>query len=88
MSTLVTLSPAIYPPGCLREAAAAYAVLCSVNVVGETPTGYSVEISGSVAVTDENQLANEFLNYLLDLSLEQHLAEFQGIDGTDSVSAA
>ena len=88
MSTRVALSSAIYPTECLREASAAYRGLCSVKIVGEAPTGYGIEISRSADVADEKQLVNEFLNYLLDLSLEKHLADFQECDGTDRVPTA
>lgn len=88
MSNRVMLSSAIYPPECLQGAIAAYEGLCSVRVVGEAPAGYSIEICRSADVADEKQLINEFLNYLLDLSLERHLAESQGSDGTDRVSTA
>jgi hypothetical protein len=77
MSAIFTLSSAIYPPACFHEAAAAYQGLCQVKIVGETLTGYAVEIRWSAGVSDEEQLRNEFLNYLLDLSLEKHLAELQ-----------
>lgn len=88
MNTRLALSSMIYPPECLQEAAAAYEGLCSVRIISESSAGYSVEISRSADAADERQLVNEFLNYLLDLSLEKHLAEFQKADGTDRVSTA
>lgn len=83
MSTQVALSSAIYPPECLQEAVTAYQGLCSVKVVSETPSVYYVEIRQSSEMVDEKLLTNEFLNYLLDLSLEKHLAEFQQRYGTN-----
>ncbi|MDQ3803557.1 MAG: HxsD-like protein [Acidobacteriota bacterium] len=88
MNTQVALSSAIYPSECLRQAAAAYHGLCSVRIVKESPSGYSIEISRSADVADGEQLVNEFLNYLLDLSLEKYLSELQGADGTDRVQTA
>lgn len=88
MNARLLLSPAIYPPECLREAAAAYQGLCSVEVFGTSPAGYSIEITGSADVADGKQLLNEFLNYLLDLSLEKYLSEQQGCDGTNRVPTA
>lgn len=86
MSTRIALSSAIYPHECLHPVITAYQGLCSVRVLDETPTGYSIEISPEADLVDEKQLANEFLNYLLDLSLEKHLAEFQEDNGTDRLS--
>jgi len=88
MNARFEISSAIYPPECLREAAAAYQGLCSVTVIGESPAGYSIEISRAPDVVDDKQLVNEFLNYLLDLSLEKHLSEFQEGYGTDRVQTA
>jgi hypothetical protein len=88
MNTRIALASAIYPPECLRQAAAAYQGLCSVRIVDETPTAYSIEISRSGHIVDEKELINEFLNYLLDLSLENHFAESQKGDGTDRVSTS
>jgi len=88
MNTRLTLSSAIYPVECLREAAVAYQGLCSVEIIGESSTGYSIEIRRAVNIADGTQLVNEFLNYLLDLSLEKHLSAFQEGDGTDRVQTA
>lgn len=86
MSVTVELDCAIYPPACLREAVRAYQGLCSVRVVSKSRAAYSVEIIRSVETIDEEQAANEFLNYLLDLSLEKHLADFENSNGTDRIS--
>ncbi len=76
MSARVPLSKSIYPRRCVEEAAAAYSAICSVDVVGETPHALEVEISsiaGQSEMPDEGRITHEFLNYLLDLSLEYHL---------------
>jgi hypothetical protein len=76
MSVRVPLSKAIYPQECLEEAAAAYSAICSVQLIRETPHAREVEItpkSGHSERSDESRIAHEFLNYLLDLSLECHL---------------
>jgi len=76
MSVRFPLSKTIYPRRCIEEAAAAYSAICSVELTGETPHAHEVEIapiSGQVEQPDESKIANEFLNYLLDLSLEYHL---------------
>ena len=76
MSTRVQLSKSIYPRRCIEEAAAAYSAICSVEVVGETPHSLEIEISsvtGQSEVPNEGRVTHEFLNYLLDLSLDYHL---------------
>ncbi len=87
MSVTVELKPTIYPPECLREAITAYRGICSVRIISESPAEISVEISRSSEMLDEGQLAHEFLNYLLDLSLETHLAAFENSNGTDGIPA-
>jgi hypothetical protein len=76
MSVRAPLSKVIYPPECLEEASAAYSSICSVTIIGETSGGREIEITpvqGEAEQPDENRTAHEFLNYLLDLSLEYHL---------------
>jgi hypothetical protein len=76
MSVRVPLSKTIYPRECLEEAVAAYSAICSVEVAGETSGTREVEITsirGQVEQPDESRMVHEFLNYLLDLSLEYHL---------------
>lgn len=76
MSARVQLSKSIYPRRCVEGAAAAYAAICSVEVVGETSHALEVEISsiaGQSEMPDEGRIIHEFLNYLLDLSMEYHL---------------
>jgi hypothetical protein len=76
MSARVSLSKTIYPRQCIEEAAAAYSAVCSVEFVGETPHAFEVEITGGTGQadrSDEERTPHEFLNYLLDLSLEYHL---------------
>lgn len=76
MRARVPLSKSIYPRRCVEEAAAAYAAICSVEVVGETSHALEVEVSsvtGQSDMSDEGRITHEFLNYLLDLSLEHHL---------------
>jgi hypothetical protein len=76
VSACVSLSKSIYPRRCVEEAAVAYSTICSVDVVGETPHALEVEvksITGQSEVPDEGRITHEFLNYLLDLSLEYHL---------------
>lgn len=83
MSTKVTLAASIYPRDCLRSAATAFEGLCLARVVEESGGEYSVELSPASGDLDEKQLANEFLNYLLDLSAESYLDGNGGGRGTD-----
>jgi hypothetical protein len=68
------LSKKIYPPVCLEQAALAYSSLCSISVSQDTPVERYIEIEISAGVeAEETKVAREFLNYLLDLSLESYL---------------
>ncbi len=76
MSLRVPLSKTIYPLRCIEEAVAAYSAICSVELIGETSGAREVEITpvnGQAGWPEESRTAHEFLNYLLDLSLEHHL---------------
>lgn len=76
MSARVLLSKSIYPQQCLEDAIAAYSAVCSVRLINETTWAHEVEIRpihGQVERLDERRVGHEFLNYLLDLSLEYHL---------------
>jgi hypothetical protein len=83
VSTRVTLAASIYPRDCLRSAAAAFEELCSARMVEESGGEYSVELIPASGAIDEKQLANEFLNYLLDLSAESYLEGNGGGRGAD-----
>jgi hypothetical protein len=76
MSARVLLSKTVYPRQCLEDAIVAYSAICSVRLTGEDSGAREVEIipiQGQVEHSDENRMVHEFLNYLLDLSLEHHL---------------
>ena len=75
MSVRIRLSNRIYPRECLAEAIRSYAHLCSVGVCETTSSGCQIEITAEVNEhNSEAQLVRQFLNYLLELSLERHLA--------------
>jgi hypothetical protein len=68
------LSEAIYPRKCLDEAIAAYSGLCSVEVAEVSSEACIIEIKPKAEIEAEGtRIAYEFMNYLLDLSLESHL---------------
>lgn len=70
----LSLSSTIYPRQCLRETIAAFADYCSVNIVHEQDKSYAIEILPISPVSHEEVLTNEFLNYLLAVSIENHLS--------------
>jgi hypothetical protein len=73
MSVRVNLSPAIYPQVSVERAIHDYRDFCSVKVLTmDLDRSIAIEITAPVG-NDENQVVHEFLNYLLDLSLEKHL---------------
>ncbi len=74
MSVGVRLSKKIYPPACLEQAAQEYSSLCSITVSQDTEAERHIKIEISANVeAEEDKVAREFLNYVLDLSLESHL---------------
>ena len=70
----LSLSSTIYPRQCLAEPIAAFADFCSVNIGSEQKEGYAIEILPTSPVLNEEVLTNEFLNYLLAVSIENHLS--------------
>lgn len=69
----ISLSSVIYPPQCLGATITAFADFCSVRIVREQHQSYSIEISPVSPVSNDELLTHEFLNYLLALSIENHL---------------
>lgn len=69
----ISLSTTIYPIKCLERSAAAFADFCSVSVAHEQKRRYSIEILPHSSTADVELLSNEFLNYLLAVSIENHL---------------
>jgi len=85
MNSRFTLANSIYPRHCLEETQEAFAHLCSVKILQESPRACEIEIE---AVTDEvalSRITPEFLNYLLDLSAAYHLGLMKGQYGTNEV---
>ena len=74
MSLRFPLSTLIYPRECLETAISTYSALCSIDIADETQNGCHIEIeSKSPSQQSEDQLVHEFLNYLLDISIERNL---------------
>lgn len=74
MSIRLPLSALIYPRECVEQTISAYAQLCLVDVGEVTPTGCCIDIRPHPGIEwSEDRLACEFLNYLLDVSVEKHL---------------
>ncbi len=74
MTQRVSLAQGIYPIACLHKTMFAYREICSVSVQDFEEQGYVIEIERRSPEVDEHILSHEFLNYLLDLSLEHHLS--------------
>lgn len=63
----------IYPNSCVEAAAAAYAKFLKLDAVREADTlGFDVVVFPTFS-SKGTQLRREFLNYLLDLSIQHHL---------------
>ena len=76
MKIRVRLAEFIYPRACVDEAIGAYSGVCDTKVNETTDTGCWLEIMPlGVAAGDGDRAVHEFLNYLLDLSLERRLSE-------------
>jgi len=73
MSQQVTLAQDIYPMICLHEAILAYQEVCKVSVHHASEREYVIELEKRSSEVDERMFGHEFLNYLLDVSLEHHL---------------
>lgn len=74
MSIRILLSTRIYPGQCVDQAVLAYSNHFSVRVCNMTARERLIEISALEGSTiDEGKLTHEFLNYLLDVSVESHL---------------
>lgn len=74
MSVRVAMSPAIYDPECVDRATQAYSEVCCVRILERTPKRYCIEIEAIPGKADETRATREFLNYLLDLSVESFLS--------------
>ena len=72
MTLQANLSEAIYPRNCVESAAKAFANFGDVQISSESKGSLSVQISAS---TQETVLMHEFLNYLLNLSIETYLRD-------------
>ena len=70
----LSLSSTIYPRQCLAEPIAVFADFCSVDIGSEQKKSYAIEILPTSPVLNEEVLTNEFLNYLLAVSIENHLS--------------
>lgn len=75
MSVRLPLSAVIYPPECVEQAIVAYGDLCGIEVSEVTTEGCFIDVRmRSNDGLSEDLLVREFLNYLLDLSVENHLS--------------
>lgn len=78
MTSSFKLSTIIYPNACVVDAIAAYDHLCEFRVVERSERDCLLEVEFTSDRKEfQEQLGHEFLNYLLDLSLEHHLKKMQ-----------
>ena len=71
----ISLSSMIYPLRCLDETAPVFADFCSVTIGSEQNKGYSIEILPLSPAANDELVANEFLNYLLSVSITDYLID-------------
>ena len=72
MNAAVELSKAIYPEDCFTQATEAFKELGQVIISENSPVCYRIRFQESSGI-DPIIFHHEFLNYLLNLSLERHL---------------
>jgi hypothetical protein len=78
VSYKAVLASSIYPRTCLDEARTAWEALCSVTIFRDDPHACEIEINAIATDVTDEQAAREFLNYLLNLSIERHLVLGKG----------
>jgi hypothetical protein len=71
MTQQANLCEAIYPRDCVESTAKTFAAFGVVEVSSQTKGSISVQISAS----SETVLMHEFLNYVLNLSIEIYLRD-------------
>jgi len=71
----IPLSSMIYPLRCLDETVPAFGDFCSVTIGPELNKSYSIEILPLSPASNDELVANEFLNYLLSVSIRNHLLD-------------
>jgi hypothetical protein len=70
----VAFDPSIYPQNCLEAATVAYAEFLRLDpYLGKTGISVLDIVILPAFSSNETQLRREFLNYLLDLSVQHHL---------------
>jgi len=71
----ISLSSMIYPLRCLDETVTAFADFCSVAIGPVQNKSYSIEILPLSPAANDELVANEFLNYLLSVSIRDLLLD-------------
>ena len=71
----ISLSSMIYPVRCLEETVPAFLDFCSVAIGPEQNKNYSIEILPFAPAANDELVTNEFLNYLLSVSIRNHLLD-------------
>lgn len=74
MTSRLTLSALLYPFECIDQAITDYAQLGNLRIVERSTDSTLIEIEPkSDQHKFRSQLTHEFLNYVLDISLDHHL---------------
>ncbi len=72
------VSSEIYPRECVRAAIEAYNSHLSATIIYDNDAAIVVGLAPRTSDVDADTAAREFLNYLLDLSVRQHLGSNEG----------
>jgi len=72
MNNVIELSKAVYPEACFRQATEAFKEFGRVLISENAPVSYRIRFEELPGI-DHLKFRHEFLNYLLDVSLERHL---------------
>jgi hypothetical protein len=72
MNNAVELSKTVYPEACFHQATEAFKAFGRVLISDNAPLSYRIRFEELHGI-DPMKFRHEFLNYLLDLSLERHL---------------
>ena len=80
MTVRVPLSSRIYHRDCLNQAISAYSHICSINIFRIASHECHIEVEALPELeADESRAVHEFLNYLLDLSIEAKLGKIPSL---------
>ncbi|MCI0626499.1 MAG: HxsD-like protein [Acidobacteria bacterium] len=74
MTICLPISHSLYPLECVAKAVEAYSGTCMVRIYEATDAQSLLEFQVPDDASDAKRVVHEFLNYLLDMSVETRLA--------------